>query len=626
MQASTWISDIHSADRIPRNAINTFPLLDLSGHAHHAAECPLSGVKPSAGQMSAFDAKRTRRGHGNLVNWPHREPPGGDMRRRDTVRGQIGDAVVKNLTSWVAVGTIVALTGFGPEHWFVAAFRYVEIPQAGLVWPSWVDIRAVIVSIGVAIVVADVLVRRMRRERAVTEAAGTEAPLPQLDQVMPTLRSRSGDEGPAGDAVARATDAATFSVAPPFPDRPSIVVLPFANMSRDLEQEYFSDGISEDIITDLSKASGLFVIARNSAFVYKDKAVNVPQVCRDLGVRFALEGSIRKSGNRVRVTAQLIDGSTGGHLWAERYDRDLTDIFDVQDDVTQHIVGALKVTLSDAEKSRIAGGGTKNVEAHDLFLKGRELMFALKRDREIFDRWMACFRRASELDPNYSDACAGLSMGYFLDHQNRWSDKPELSLGEAERFADVAIAKDDKNPFAHFVASMAAMSKKDYRRWTDESEKALSLNPNYAPATVARGIVYIYTGEPAKAIPYIEQAMRLDPTVPAQYLHFLGTAYFVARDYEAAAKMFKDRIAANPHTDLSRAFLASTLGHLGRAEEARRIWQELEEINPRYSLENHIDRLPFKDLADAERIVEGVRKAGLPIWPPAPPERHPPSR
>jgi adenylate cyclase len=519
-------------------------------------------------------------------------------------------AVAKNLTSWVAVGTIVALTGFGPEHWFSAAFRYVEMPQAGLVWPSWLDIRAVIVSIGVAIVVADVLVRRMHREKTVTGPAGAEALSPQSDEVIRALRSRPRDEGPAGDVAAPATDAAAPPVAPSFPDRPSIVVLPFANMSRDLEQEYFSDGISEDLITDLSKVSGLFVIARNSAFVYKDKAVNVPQVCRDLGVRFALEGSIRKSGNRVRVTAQLIDGATGGHLWAERYDRDLTDIFDVQDDVTRHIVGALKVTLSDAEKSRIAGGGTRNVEAHDLFLKGRELMLGLKKDREIFDRWMACFQRAIELDPNYSDAYAGLSMGYCLDHQNRWSDKPELSLGEAERFADVAIAKDDKNPFAHHVASMAAMSRKDYRRWADESERALSLNPNYAPAILVRGSLYIYTGEPMKAIPYIERAMRLDPTA-AQYLHFLGTAYFVAGDYETAAKMFKDRITANPHTDLSRAFLASTLGHLGRAEEARRVWQELKEINPRYSLEDHMDRLPFKDPADAERIAEGVRKAGL---------------
>lgn len=517
----------------------------------------------------------------------------------------------QSLTSWATVGTIVALTGFGPDHWFAAAFRYVEMPQVGLVWPSWLDIRAVIVSIGVAIVVADVLVRRMRREKAATGSAGAEAPSPRSDPVTRILRSRPGDGGAAGDVATRATDAGTPSVARSLPDRPSIVVLPFANMSRDLEQEYFSDGITEDIITDLSKVSGLLVIARNSAFVYKDKAVNVPQVCRDLGVRFALEGSIRKAGNRVRVTAQLIDGSTGGHLWAERYDRDLTDIFDVQDDVTRHIVGALKVTLSDAEKSRIAGGGTRSVEAHDLFLKGRELMVGLKKDREIFDRWMACFRRAVELDPDYSAAYAGLSMGYCLDHQNRWSDKPELSLGEAERFADVAIAKDDKNPFAHHVASMVAMSRKDYRRWADESERALSLNPNYAPGIVGRGILYIYTGEPTKAIPYIERAMRLDPTVPAQYLHFLGTAYFVAGDYESAAKMFKDRIAANPHTDLSRAFLASALGHLGRAEEARRVWQELKEINPRYSFADHMDRLPFKDAADAERIAEGVRKAGL---------------
>ena len=519
--------------------------------------------------------------------------------------------VAKNLTSWVAVGTIVAFTGFGPEHWFAAAFRYVEMPQAGLVWPSWLDIRAVIVSIGVAIVVADVLVRRMHREKGATAPAGAETALPQLDQVVRTPRSPLGKDGPAADVPARATDAATPSVAPSLPDRPSIVVLPFANMSRDLEQQYFSDGITEDIITDLSKVSGLFVIARNSAFVYKDQAVNVPQVCRDLGVRFALEGSIRKAGNRVRVTAQLIDGSSGGHLWAERYDRDLTHIFELQDDVTRQIVGALKVTLTDAEKSSIVGGGTRNVEAHDLFLKGRELMFGLKKDREIFDRSMACFWRAIELDPNYSDAYAGLSMGYCLDHQNRWSDQPELSLGDAERFADTAIAKDDKNPYAHFAASMAAMNKKDYRRWADESEKALSLNPNYALATVGRGTLYIYTGEPAKAVPYIERAMRLDPTLPAQYLHFLGTAYFVAGDYEMAAKMFKDRITANPHTDLSRAFLASTLGHLGRAEEARRVWQELKEINPRYSLEDHIDRLPFKNLADAEKIAEGVRKAGL---------------
>ena len=516
-----------------------------------------------------------------------------------------------NVSSWVLVGAVVALTGFGPEHWFAAALRYVEMPQAGLVWPAWFDIRAVIVSIGVLIVVADVLVRRMRQEKAVAGPAGAEAASPDSGQPMPTLRSGLEDELAAAGVAVSTTEARAPSVAPSLPDRPSIVVLPFANMSRDVEQEYFSDGITEDVITDLSKVSGLFVIARNSAFLYKDKAVHVPQVCRELGVRFALEGSIRKAGNRVRVTAQLIDGSTGGHLWAERYDRDLTDIFEVQDELARHIVGALKVTLSDAEKARIAAGGTRNVAAHDLFLKGRELMLGLKKDRESFERWMACFRRAIELDPDYSAPYAGLSMGYGLDYQNRWSDDPELSLREAERFADIAIVKDDKNPFAHQVASMAAMNRKDYRRWSDESERALALYPNYAPAIMGKGILHIYTGEPMQAVPYIERAMRLDPTIPSQYLHFLGTAYLVAGDYEAAAKMFRDRIAANPHTDLSRGLLASALGHLGKAEEARRVWQELKDINPRYSLPDHIGRLPFKDAADAERIAAGVRKAGL---------------
>ena len=397
----------------------------------------------------------------------------------------------------------------------------------------------------------------------------------------------------------------------PLPDKPSIVVLPFNNMSRDPDQEYFSDGITEDIITDLSKASGLFVIARNSAFVYKDKTFSVPHVCRELGVRFALEGSIRKAGNRVRVTAQLVDGQSGGHLWAERYDRDLTDIFAVQDDITQHIVAALKVTLSEAEKSRIAAGGTRDVNAHDCFLRGRKLIYGVKRDRGIFDQATACFRRAIEIDPTYAAAYAGLGEAYILDWQNHWSDAPEASLHQAEHFASAAIAIDDQDPFAHFVASLVAMFTRDYERWAHEADRALSLNPNYALALCQRGNVHVYMGEPAKAIPYIERAIRLDPAFQQQYLHFLGTANFVAGDYETAAVLFRDRIAVNPSTDLSRAFLASALGHLGKLEDAREIWRELIEINPRYSPAEHIGRLPFRDPADAERFTDGLRKAAL---------------
>jgi len=395
------------------------------------------------------------------------------------------------------------------------------------------------------------------------------------------------------------------------PDKPSIAVLPFDNMSDDPEQRYFADGISEDIITDLSKISGLFVIARNSSFAYKGKNPDVRLVCRELGVRYVLEGSVRKAGVRIRITAQLIDGSSGGHIWAERYDRDLTDIFEVQDDVTQQIVAVLKVKLSEAEKSLIVDGGTKNVDAHDYFLKGRGFIFGSKRDREMFNQSTACFRRAIELDPNYAAPYAGLGMAYMLDHQNHWGPDSETSLDRANRFVNQAIDQDDKDPFAHYVGAMVAMWKKDYEGWALAADRALALNPNYAPAISVRGIVYIYTGEPAKAIPYIERAMRLDPAFQQQYLHFLGTAYFVAGDYETAAALFRDRISISPTTDLSRAFLVSALGHLSHLDEARRIWRELKEINPGYSYLDHVGRLPFSDPSDAEKFTDGLRKAGL---------------
>jgi adenylate cyclase len=396
------------------------------------------------------------------------------------------------------------------------------------------------------------------------------------------------------------------------PDKPSIAVLPFDNMSGDAEQEYFSDGITEDIITELSKISGVFVIARHSSFTYKGQSITLKQVGRELGVRYVLEGSVRKAGARLRITAQLIDATTDHHLWAERYDRDLTDIFEVQDDVTQQIVSALKVTLSVAERSLITDGGTKDVGAHDLFLKGRSLMFGRTRDREMFEQSMACFRRAIELDPNYAGAYAGLGLGYAMDHNNHWSDAPETSLDQAQRFADEAIAKDDNDPFAHYVAAVVATWKKDYERWAYESDRALSLNPNFALALSNHGYLHICTGEPAKAIPFIELAMRLDPAAQdGTYSHYLGTAHFVAGDYETAATCFEDRIAFNPTTDLSRAFLASALGHLNQPDEAGRFWRKLKEINPGYSHVDHIGRLPFRDPADAEKLADGLRKAGL---------------
>ena len=408
---------------------------------------------------------------------------------------------------------------------------------------------------------------------------------------------------------------ATIAPKPPLPtsalpDKTSIAVLAFNNMSGDPEQEYFSDGISEDIITDLSKLSELQVIARNSSFTYKGKPVDVTQVGRELGVRYVLEGSVRKAGNRVRVTGQLIDAASGAHVWADRFDRDLTDIFAVQDELTQEIIAALKIKLTASEKALMAVVGTKNVEAHDLFLKGRELVSGNKRDRNMFAEANTCLRRAIELDPNYAGPYAALGWAYIMDFQNLWSDTPQTSMDQAERLIGEAIARDDKDPFVHYVAALHSLWKKDYGRWADEADRALALNPNYGNAHLARGLVYVYTGEPAKGIPYIERAIRLDPA-QQQYRHFLGTAYLVAGNYEAAAAILKERIAITPTTDLSRALLASAFGHLGRLDEARQMWRELKEINPRYSHTDHFARLPFKDPADAEKFTEGLRKAGL---------------
>ena len=395
------------------------------------------------------------------------------------------------------------------------------------------------------------------------------------------------------------------------PDKPSIAVLSFQNMSGDPEQEYFSDGISEDIITDLSKIAGLMVISRNSCFTYKGHAVDTRSVGRDLGVRSVLEGSIRRSGNRVRITAQLIDAATGGHLWAERYDRDLTDLFAVQDDVTRRIVDALKVTLSAAEKARLATSEACNVEAYDYFMRGREFLYGENKNREKFEQAKDIFARALELDHNSSQAYSGLGWAYIFDYFNRWSDNPDSSLRRARQNVDQAVEKDPNEPFARAMAGLAALLQKDFDRATSEVEIALSLNPNYAFAYNCLGSIHTYSGRPLEAIAVIERAMRLDPAWSQQYLHFLGTAYLLAGKYETAAALLKQRIILVPNTDFSRAILASALGHLGEVDEARRVWRELKEINPKYSFREHFSRQPFRH-EDVERVAEGLTKARLP--------------
>jgi adenylate cyclase len=403
------------------------------------------------------------------------------------------------------------------------------------------------------------------------------------------------------DAAKPATNGATASIA----------ILPFTNMSGDPEQEYFSDGITEDIITDLSKIAGLTVIARNSSFTYKGRAVDVRAVGRELGVRSVLEGSIRRAGNRVRITAQLIDATSGGHLWADRYDRDLTDIFEVQDDVTQRIVAALKVTLSPAEKAQRSDIGTSSIDAYDYSLRGREFLLGNPKNRGTFEQAKASFLKAIELDPNFAQAYAGLGFAYMFDYQNRWSDDPDGSLPLAKRYAEEAIEKNPKEPLARAVAAVTATFNGDLDRAQSQIGLALSLNPNLAMAYNIAGSIRMYAGQPLEAIPVIERAMRLDPAANTQYLHFLGMANLLAGKYETAVALFKQRIALVPGTDFSRSALASALGHLGEIDEAHRVWRELKEINPKYSFSEHLSRLPFKRAEDARRLADGLQKAGL---------------
>jgi adenylate cyclase len=433
-----------------------------------------------------------------------------------------------------------------------------------------------------------------------------ERPVKNIARPVRVYRVLAKDAAGAHDT--RASDQGT---AVTLPDKPSIVVLALQNMSADPEQEYFADGIAEDIITDLSKVSGLLVIARNSAFAYKGRAADLRQVCRELGVRYALEGSVRKAGNRVRITTQLIDGTTGGHLWAERYDRELTDIFEVQDEVTGEIVAALKVHLTPDERRRLEKRGTDNVEAYDSFLRGRELWWTHTREGLIQARPL--LERAIALDPAFALPVAYLAVVHVQEYNNRWSADPERSLQIAGELADRALQLDRSEPHAHFCRCIVHTWQKQIDRAIADARRALALDPNFAAAYAALGVALHYAGKPTESLEQFEQVIRLNPHHPPLFLFFMAQDYFALERYEEAADLLKRRIAHQSDSYTSQVLLAACYGHLGRFEEARAAWQEALRIDPDYSIERRRQILPYKNPADFERVVEGLRKAGLSV-------------
>ncbi len=396
-----------------------------------------------------------------------------------------------------------------------------------------------------------------------------------------------------------------------FSDTPSIAVLPFNNMSGDPEQDYFSDGMTEDIITDLSKVSGLFVIARNSSFTYKGRAVDVKEVARELGVRHILEGSVRKAGNRVRITAQLIDGSTGGHVWAERYDRVLEDIFAIQDEITLSIVNELKVRLDLLEKDRLNSPASHNVEAYDLVLRGRDHLLA-NASRSGMIEASALFEKARALDPACSPAYSGLAFAHIMSYTNDWTEDPDSTLEYAVEMARTAVKVGPKDALARRALAVALLWKRDIEAAWDELKKASELSPGDAELLAVKGNMLVYLHDPDRAIVCLEKAIKHSPHHSSMWLYFLGHAYFMKGDFERAEHFLKERIKAYPETDIARVMLASCYGYLGRIEEAERLWDEVMQVNPGYSLEQKSRVLPYKDPHDWDYFVAGLEKAGLP--------------
>ncbi|MFT5114531.1 MAG: adenylate cyclase [Parasphingorhabdus sp.] len=403
---------------------------------------------------------------------------------------------------------------------------------------------------------------------------------------------------------------ATHPIAPTeLPDKPSIAVLPFENMSGDAEQEYFSDGISEDIITDLSKVSGLFVISRNSSFVYKGKSVNLKQVGRDLGVRYVLEGSVRKAGSKVRITSQLIDSSTDGHVWAERFDRDLEDIFAVQDEVTQKIVSALKVQLTQAEQEQLTYRDTDNLDAYDYLLRGKEYYLRFTRDANQQARQL--YEKAIELDPNYATALAELARIYVQARNHGWTVNLVEPLQQASNFAEKAVELNDSLPQARVVLGFINMWKHDHEAAIAEVSRGLVLDPNHTEGQMYQAIILGFAGQPEESMEWVEKSILLNPGSPFWYLFAQGNAYFSMERYpEAIAACIKAAII-NPNFIFAHLLLLACYSNLGKREECEAELKECLARMPDLTVSWAEEVMPYKDRDVLTRFINDLREAGL---------------
>jgi adenylate cyclase len=405
----------------------------------------------------------------------------------------------------------------------------------------------------------------------------------------------------------------------PLPDKPSIAVLPFTNMSDDPQQEYFADGMTDDLITDLSKISGLFVIARNSTFTYKGKSVKVRQVAEELGVRYVLEGSVRRSGEQMRVNAQLIDATTGGHVWADRYDGNVTDIFPLQDTFIRKIVKALAVNLSEDEQEEIILGQTSNIEAREVFQKGWESYLRYSADDNAAA--ISQFEMALEIDPEYGRAYAALALVYLRGCQLQWNKPLKMSVGAANAKSQTYLYETERYPstLAIIAASGIHIHNNRHAEAITEATRAIARDPNNPEAYIAMAWAMITTGRPGPGLELVERAMRLSPTYPNYYVLARGIAYFAMDDLEKAADVFAEALERDPGAIELVPLLAATYAHLGQREDARAsllLWKPGASL--RVVLQNiQLDYLfPYKWSGDRkieDRLNDGLYIAAMPL-------------
>jgi TolB-like protein/Tfp pilus assembly protein PilF len=423
------------------------------------------------------------------------------------------------------------------------------------------------------------------------------------------VRAQTADDA-ARAAAAAGESPEQSQPALPLPDRPAIAVLPFTNMTDDPAQDYFSDGISEDIITALSKLRWFLVIARNSSFIYKGKSVHLTQIGDELGVGYVVEGSVRKAGERVRITAQLNDVATGSHIWAERYDRDLADVFAVQDEITEAIVAAIEPQLYAAENFRGRRKPPDSMDAWDLVMRALSHYWRVTRQDNVVAQ--ALLEKATTLDPNYGQALGVLATSHTFSAHMGWEDKA-VAMPIAVRAAATAILADSEDPWAHFALGCVYLFARRFDDSLAEFEAALRLNPNFSIAQGYHGLTLAYCGRWEEAAKAARRALRLSPRDPvaAIYCGIAAYAQYVGRNYDEAMRLAREGIRQRGDFVGAHRVLTAAAAMAGQDDIARAALKELRRVQPNVSLDWIAKEMPIKQDTEREHYLEGFRRAGL---------------